>query len=92
MYKTVNQRKLSKELRKLNKKNHVLFEAVFKKADEICINPQYYKNLNYPLNKYKRVHIDSNYMLCFSVNEKEQTVTLIGLTHLRNKINCGKDC
>ncbi|KKG70394.1 type II toxin-antitoxin system RelE family toxin [Methanosarcina mazei] len=73
--------KLSKELRKLNKKNHVLFEAILKKADEICINPQHYKNLNYPLNKYKRVHIDSNFVLFFSVDEKAQTVTLAKLAH-----------
>lgn len=53
----------------------------FKKADEICINPQHYKDLNYPLNKYKRVHIDSNLVLCFSVDEKEQTVTLVKLAH-----------
>ena len=49
MYKLLIREKLSKELRKLNKKNHVLFEAIFKKTDEICINPQHYKNLNYPL-------------------------------------------
>jgi YafQ family addiction module toxin component len=73
--------KLSKELRKLNKKNHVLFEAIFKKTDEICVNPQHYKNLYYPLNKYKRVHIDSNFVLCFSVDEKAQTVTLVKLAH-----------
>jgi YafQ family addiction module toxin component len=73
--------KLSKELRKLNKKNHILFEAIFKKADEICVNAQHYKNLNYPLNKYKRVHIDSNFVLCFSVDEKAQTVTLVKLAH-----------
>ncbi|KKG14126.1 hypothetical protein EO98_09110 [Methanosarcina sp. 2.H.T.1A.6] len=81
MYKLLIRVKLSKELRKLNKKNHVLFEAIFKKADEICINPQHYKNLNYPLNKYKRVHIDSNFVLCFSVDEKAQTVTLVKLAH-----------
>ncbi|WP_410508753.1 type II toxin-antitoxin system RelE/ParE family toxin [Methanosarcina hadiensis] len=76
--------KLSKELRKLSKRNHILFEAVFKKADEIFINPQHYKSLNYPLNKYKRVHIDSNFVLCFSVDEKEQTVTLVKLAHHKN--------
>ena len=81
MYKLLIRGKLSKELRKLNTKNHVLLEAIFKKADEICINPQHYKNLNYPLNKYKRVHIDSNFVLCFSVDEKAQTVTLVKLAH-----------
>jgi len=81
LYKLLIREKLSKELRKLNKKNHVLFEAIFKKADEICINPQHYKNLNYPLNKYKRVHIDSNFVLCFSVDEKAQAVTLVKLAH-----------
>jgi len=81
LYKLLIRVKLSKELRKLNKKNQVLFEAIFKKADEICINPQHYKNLNYPLNKYKRVHIDSNFVLCFSVDEEAQTVTLVKLAH-----------
>jgi hypothetical protein len=68
LYKLLIRGKLSKELRKLNKKNHVLLEAIFKKADEICINPQHYKNLNYPLNKYKRVHIDSNGSPLFRVD------------------------
>lgn len=77
----INQGKTFKRAGKVKQKNHVLFEAVFKKADEICINPQHYKNLNYPLNKYKRVHVDSNFVLCFSVDEKEQTVTLVKLTH-----------
>jgi len=81
LYNLLIRGKLSKELRKLNKKNQVLFEAIFKKADEICVNPQHYKNLNYPLNKYKRVHIDSNFVLCFSVDEKAQTVTLVKLAH-----------
>jgi YafQ family addiction module toxin component len=81
LYKLLVTGKLSKDLKKLCKKNHVLFEAVFNKADEICINPQHYKNLNYPLNKYRRVHIDSNFVLCFSVDEKAQTVTLVKLAH-----------
>ena len=81
MYKLLIKGKLSKELKKLSKKNHILFEAIFKKADEICVNPQHYKNLNYPLNKYKRVHVDSNFVLCFSVDEKAQTVTLVKLAH-----------
>jgi YafQ family addiction module toxin component len=84
LYKLLIKGKLSKELKKLNKKNHVLFEAVFKKADEICINPQHYKNLNYPLNKYKRVHIDSNFVLCFSVDEKAKTVILVKLAHRKD--------
>jgi YafQ family addiction module toxin component len=81
LYKLLIRGKLSKELRKLNTKNHIRFDAIFKKANEICVNPQHYKNLNYPLNKYKRVHIDSNFVLCFSVDEKTQTVTLVKLVH-----------
>jgi YafQ family addiction module toxin component len=81
LYKLLVKGKLSKELKKLSKNNPVLFEAIFKKTDEICINPQHYKNFNYPLNRYKRVHIDSNFVLCFSVDEKEQTVTLVKLAH-----------
>jgi YafQ family addiction module toxin component len=81
LYKLLIKGKLSKELRKLNKKNYVLFETVLKKADEICVSPKHYKNLNYPLNKYKRVHVDSNFVLCFSVDEKEQIVTLVKLAH-----------
>ncbi|KKH14070.1 hypothetical protein DU48_16540 [Methanosarcina mazei] len=65
MYKLLIKGKLLKELRKLNKKNHVLFEAVFKKADEMCINPQHYKNLNYPLNQIAGGHPTLKDGVCF---------------------------
>jgi YafQ family addiction module toxin component len=81
LYKLLITDKLLKELTKLSKKDKVLYETVFKKADEICINPNHYKNLNSPLNKYKRVHVSTNFVLCFSVNEEEKTVTIVKLAH-----------
>jgi YafQ family addiction module toxin component len=72
-------KKLSRELRKIEKKNPVLYKAFFKKATEICTNPKHYKNLNAPYSKYRRVHIDSSFVLCFYIDEEAQKVVFVKL-------------
>jgi YafQ family addiction module toxin component len=81
LYKLIISDKLSKELGKLEKKNIVQFDAIFKKAEEIRIAPNRYKNLNYPLNNLKRVHIDKHFVLLFSVDENAKTITLERFEH-----------
>jgi len=58
---------LAKILIKLYKKDPVQREAILKKMDEIvnCEDVDHYKNLRAPLNRYKRVHIASNFALLF---------------------------
>jgi YafQ family addiction module toxin component len=84
LYKIEIKDELSIKLKKLQKKNIVQFNAIFKKAEEIQINPHRYKNLRAPMNHLKRVHIDKHFVLTFSINEESNTVTLIDYDHHDN--------
>jgi YafQ family addiction module toxin component len=84
LYKVEIKDELSIKLKKLQKKNIVQFNAIFKKAEEIQINPHRYKNLRAPMNHLKRVHIDKHFVLIFSVNEESKTVTLVDYDHHDN--------
>jgi YafQ family addiction module toxin component len=76
---------LKKKLEKLGVKNPKQAEIIAKKSEEIIIDPQRYKNLRAPLNHWKRVHIDSHFVLTFSIDEKTKTVILEDFEH-HNKI------
>ena len=75
---------LSNKLRKLQKKNIVQFDAIFKKVEEIQMNPHRYKNLKAPMNHLKRVHIDKHFVLVFSVDEESKIITLEDYDHHDN--------
>lgn len=60
---------LDKKLIKLSKKNRKQLEIILNKIDEIIKNPNHYKNLRKPLQHLKRVHIDRNFVLVFSVSQ-----------------------
>lgn len=72
---------LDKKLRKLHKKNTKQYEMIMNKAAEIIQNPQHYKNLKSPLQHLKEVHIDTHFVLTFSVDENKKTVTLEDYEH-----------
>jgi mRNA-degrading endonuclease RelE of RelBE toxin-antitoxin system len=69
--------KLAKQYKKLEKRDPVCCTSLRKKGREICIDPTQYKNLNYPLNDFKRVHVCAHFVLYFSVDEKARIVTLV---------------
>ena len=73
--------KLQKEFKKLQKKNPVQLIAIDKKVQEIKLHPERYKNLNSPMENLKRVHIDTHFVLLFSVNDKTKTITLEYFEH-----------
>ncbi len=52
---------------KLNKKDNKLYTQILKKINEIMKseNIDHYKNLCYPLQQFKRVHISEKYVLIF---------------------------
>lgn len=60
---------LDKILSKLAKRDRIQFEALLKKIDEIinCADINHYKNLKSPLQKYKRVHVYSSFILLFKI-------------------------
>jgi YafQ family addiction module toxin component len=66
---------------KLAKKNPKQLEIINNKINEICENPQHYKNLKKPMQHLKRVHIDSNFVLLFSVDETSKTVIIEDYDH-----------
>ncbi len=82
MYRKKFGEKVDKRLRKLAKKNSKAHEAVWKKVNEILTNPNHYKNLKRPLQRYKRVHIgDNSFLLCFRVDEENRTVVFVWFGH-----------
>ena len=72
---------LEKKFRKIQKRNKEQLEQVLKKTEEISKNPHHYKNLKAPMNHLRRVHIDSHFVLIFSVNEKSKSITLEDFAH-----------
>jgi len=72
---------LKKKLVKFGLKNPKQAESIAKKSEEIINNPHRYKNLRYPLNNWKRVHIDRHFVLTFSINEDTKTVILEEYDH-----------
>ena len=72
---------LKKKLIKLALKSPKQAEINAKKSEEIVLDPHRYKNLRWPLNHWKRVHIDKHYILTFSIDEKTKTITLEDYNH-----------
>lgn len=75
---------LDKTFSKLSKKDPIKLQIINKKIKEILEDPQRFKNLRAPLNHWKRVHIDSHFVLAFSVDESTKTVTLEDYDHHDN--------
>lgn len=75
--------KLEKKLGKIFRKDRVLYEAVMKKIEEIlsCLDVHHYKNLRSPLQKYRRVHVKSSFVLLFEYLEKDNRVIFYDLDH-----------
>lgn len=81
MYALQIKQELDKKLEKVHKKNRKQFEMIMRKVDEIVQHPQHYKNLRAPLQHLKEVHIDTHFVLTFSVDENTKTVTLEDFDH-----------
>jgi YafQ family addiction module toxin component len=83
MYEWERSEKLKKILSKLFKKDKVRYEATLKKMQEVssCENPHHYKNLSYDMKEFKRVHIDSHFVLVFKVDENKKRIKFEDLQH-----------
>ena len=62
-----------KKLKKIKKKDSLLFMRIQKKIIEIIEHPAHYKPLKYSMKSIRRVHFDP-YVLTFTVNEKEHHI------------------
>ena len=83
MYRYIIEEKLKKTLEKLFMKNRKRYEIVMKKIDEILSsgNPHHYKPLRYDLKGFRRVHINSHFVLLFKVDEKNRIIKFIDFDH-----------
>ena len=68
--------------KKLSKKDKKQLWIILKKLDEIRENPHHeYKHLRKPLEDFYRVHIDSSFVLIFSIDHADQEVTVYYYGH-----------
>ena len=81
MYSLEIKPELDSKFEKLAKKNKKQFEIIINKINEILVNPHRYKNLRAPMNHLKRVHVDKHFVLIFSINEEQESVTLVDYDH-----------
>ena len=81
MYEFFIEEKLKRKLKKLYKKDKILYNATIKKIKEIlnCKNLNHYKNLKNPLQKFKRVHIKKSFVLLFKI--KHNKIIFYALKH-----------
>jgi len=86
MYKFEIEEKLYQILKKLFKKNNKRYEIVWKKINEITnsSNIEHYKNLKFPMNEFKRVHIDKSFVLVFKYNQINNKIKFYDLDHHNN--------
>ena len=81
MYSYELRKSVEKIFFKLAKKNPAQMEMIYKKIEEIIQNPQHYKNLRYPLQHLKRVHIDKSFVMVFAIDESRKTVIIEDYGH-----------
>jgi YafQ family addiction module toxin component len=83
MYSIVNSPKIDLIFKKLSRKNPNQLEAIAKKLEEITENPHRFKPLGNILKGFRRVHFGS-FVLIYSIDEKNETVTLEDFDHHDN--------
>lgn len=73
--------KLEQKLKKISKKDSVLFKAARDKIDQIIRNPERYKSLRYDLKGLRRVHLKKSFVLVFELDEEKKLVRFLDLAH-----------
>ncbi len=74
--------KLKEILEKLSKKDKSLYEQVLKKIEEVInsLNAEHYKNLKFPMNEFKRVHI-GHFVLIFRFDKQNKMIYFEDFDH-----------
>lgn len=83
MFKFERSEKLIKILEKLFKKDKGRYEAALKKIYEVINSedPDHYKNLSHDIKQFKRVHIDSHFVLTFKVDKNNNIIRFEDMQH-----------
>ncbi len=81
MYEVELRNSVEKKFRKMSKKQSKQLEMIIEKIELIKREPHHYKNLRRPLQHLKRIHIDSSFVLVYSLNEKKKTIIIEDYDH-----------
>ena len=73
--------RLEKKLKKIEKKDPVMFKAARDKIEEIIKNPRHYKPLRYDMKGLRRVHLEKSFVLVFEIDEEAEMVRFLDLGH-----------
>ena len=84
MYEIEIRKSVEKTFHKIAKKDPKQMENIIRKIEEIRTNPHRYKNLKKPLQHLKRVHIDSSFVLVYSIDENGKTIIIEDYDHHDN--------
>ncbi|MDP2750804.1 MAG: type II toxin-antitoxin system mRNA interferase toxin, RelE/StbE family [Nanoarchaeota archaeon] len=66
---------------KLTKKNPNQLKAIFKKIEQIIVNPYHFKPLRGDMHGARRVHIDTSFVLTYEIDEKNKIVRILDYDH-----------
>jgi len=73
---------VDKIFKKLMKKNRKQLETIYKKIQEIRNNPEHnYKHLHKPLQDFYGVHINTHFVLIFTINHSKKIVEIYYFDH-----------
>ena len=77
------EKSLHQILQKLYKKDYKRYSIILKKINEIVNseNVEHYKNLRAPLNNFKRVHIDTSFVLVFKYDKINDKIIFYDFDH-----------
>jgi len=75
------EKKLHVHLKKLSKKDKNKYNILWKKINEIIniADIEHYKNLRFPMNNFKRVHIGKSFVLIFKYDKTTNKVLFYNL-------------
>ena len=80
-YSDIYSEEIVRKLKKLKVKNRTLFEAIFKKIDEILLNPVRFKLLGHDLKGFHRVHVMKSFVLIFKIDDENKIVKFEDFDH-----------
>jgi len=83
MYNIYFEEKLKKKLSTAFKKDRKRYKILMKKIEEIINSDDigHYKNLRKPLQDFKRVHIDSHFVLVFRFEKRKNSIYFYDFDH-----------
>lgn len=83
MYNILVTSSFTKSLKSVKNKKHQenIKKKMYEIANTLDYTPNHYKNLHKPLQEFKRVHINNNFVILFKVNIKTKEVIFYNYKH-----------